>query len=82
MIGTIVNACCILVGSIAGGTLKKMMSQRVSDALFCAMGLAGEIAWGHMAPYDGNATYRNRIIDAVCHLDGETLSKGARYELR
>ena len=46
------------------------------------MGLAGEIAWGHMAPYDGNATYRNRIIDAVCHLDGETLSKGARYELR
>ena len=51
-------------------------------AAVCAMGLAGEIAWGHMAPYDGNATYRNRIIDAVCHLDGETLSKGARYELR
>lgn len=40
MIGTVVNACCILAGSIAGGTLKKMMSQRVSDALFCAMGLA------------------------------------------
>ena len=47
----------------------------------CAMGLAGEIAWGHMAPHDGNAAYRSRIIDAVYHLDGETLNKGARYEL-
>ena len=50
-------------------------------AAVCAMGLAGEIAWGHMAPHDGNAAYRSRIIDAVYHLDGETLKKGARYEL-
>lgn len=50
-------------------------------AAVCAMGLAGEIAWGHMAPHDGNAAYRSRIIDAVYHLDGETLNKGARYEL-
>lgn len=50
-------------------------------AAVCAMGLAGEIAWGHMTPHDGNAAYRSRIIDAVYHLDGETLNKGARYEL-
>ena len=50
-------------------------------AAVCAMGLAGEIAWGHMAPHDGNAAYRSRIIDAVYHLDGETLKKGTRYEL-
>ena len=50
-------------------------------AAVCAMGLAGEIAWGHMAPHDGNAAYRSRIIDAVYHLDCETLNKGARYEL-
>lgn len=50
-------------------------------AAVCAMGLAGEIAWGHMAPHDGNAAYRSRIIDAVYHLDGETLNKGAHYEL-
>lgn len=50
-------------------------------AAVCAMGLAGEIAWGHMTPGDGNAAYRSRIIDAVYHLDGETLNKGARYEL-
>ena len=50
-------------------------------AAVCAMGLAGEIAWGHMTPHDGNAAYRSRIIDAVYHLDGETLKKGARDEL-
>lgn len=40
MIGTIVNAVCILVGSLAGGLLKKLMSERLSEALFSAMGLA------------------------------------------
>ena len=47
-------------------------------AAVCTMGLAGEIAWKHMQAGDGNATYRNRIIDAICHLDGETLEKGAK----
>lgn len=51
-------------------------------AAVCAMGLAGELAWGNMQPTDGNSTYRNRIIDAIDHMNGETLQKGARYELR
>lgn len=46
----------------------------------CAMGLAGELAWGRMAPGDGNAAYRGRIIDAVYHLSGQALEKGANYE--
>ena len=46
------------------------------------MGLAGEIGWSHMAEGDGNSTYRNRIIDAIYNMDGETLNGGARYELR
>ena len=46
------------------------------------MGVAGEIGWSHLAPYEGNATYRCRIIDAVFHMDGPTLDKGANYELR
>ena len=50
-------------------------------AAVCAMGVAGEIAWSHMRPEDGNATYRNRIIDAICHMDEKTLKEGARYEL-
>ena len=46
----------------------------------CAMGLAGELAWSRMASGDGNAAYRQRIIDAVYHLSGQALEKGARYE--
>lgn len=46
----------------------------------CAMGLAGELAWERMAPGDGNAAYRGRIIDAVYHLSGQALEKGANYE--
>ena len=55
---------------------------KAAAAAVCAMGLAGEIGWSHMKPEDGNSTYRNRIIDAICHMDGETLEKGAEYEVR
>lgn len=51
-------------------------------AAVCMMGLAGEIGWEHMQPGDGNATYRNRIIDAIYNMTGEQLEGGARYELR
>ena len=51
-------------------------------ASVCTMGLAGEIAWRHMEASDGNATYRNRINDAIYHMDGATLEKGAKYEIR
>ena len=46
-------------------------------AAVCAMGLAGEIGWDHMKPEDGNSTYRNRIIDAIYNMDGDSLEKGA-----
>ena len=51
-------------------------------AAVCAMGVAGELAWARMSPQDGNATYRDRIIDAVCRMDGTALEKGANYEMR
>ena len=51
-------------------------------AAVCAMGLAGEIGWSRMQEGDGNSTYRNRIIDAIFNMDGETLDKGAKYEVR
>ena len=51
-------------------------------AAVCAMGVAGELAWARMSPQDGNATYRERIIDAVCRMDGAALEKGANYEMR
>ena len=51
-------------------------------AAVCAMGLAGELAHAHLAPCEGNATYRNRIIDAIYHLTPAALEKGANYEMR
>lgn len=51
-------------------------------AAVCTMGLAGEIGWKNMLPGDGNATCRNRIIDAVYNMDGKQLEEGARIEIR
>ncbi len=51
-------------------------------AAVCAMGLCGEIGYRHLKEYEGNSTYRNRIIDAVDRLTGEELESGARYEIR
>lgn len=42
-------------------------------AAVCAMGVAGEIAWERLQEGEGNATYRNRIIDAINRMDGNTL---------
>lgn len=50
-------------------------------AAVCAMGVCGEIAQERMSPLDGNASYRNYIIDAVYRLDGETLKSRAKYKI-
>ena len=51
-------------------------------AAVCAMGLCGERAFARLGARDGNATYRNAIIDEILHLTGEELESGAKYDLR
>ena len=51
-------------------------------AAVCAMGLAGEAAHSRLSRLDGNATYRNYIIDAIYNMTAEQLEEGARYEMR
>lgn len=51
-------------------------------AAIAAMGIAGEIAFDHMQEGDGNATYRNRIIDAIYNMTSNTLEMRAKYEVR
>ena len=46
------------------------------------MGVAGEIGWSHMQEWEGNSTYRNRIIDAIYQMDEAILDEGAKYERR
>ena len=51
-------------------------------AAVCLMGLAGEIAYDEQEGRKGNSSYRNHIIDVICTMDGDTLEKGAKYEIR
>jgi hydroxyethylthiazole kinase len=51
-------------------------------AAVCAMGYAGEIAHSRLTAMDGNATYRNYIIDAIYHMSPQMLEEGANYEVR
>ena len=51
-------------------------------AAVSAMGYAGEVAHGRLTDMDGNATYRNYMIDAIYNMTPETLEKGAKYEVR
>ena len=51
-------------------------------AAVSAMGYAGEMAYRRLTEMDGNATYRNYIIDAIYNLTPEMLEKGANYDVR
>ena len=39
MLGTIVNTCCIVIGSIAGSVLHTKINERLQTALYNALGL-------------------------------------------
>lgn len=50
-------------------------------AAVCAMGICGEKAYARLTEQDGNSSYRNYIIDAICKLTGEELESCAKYEI-
>ncbi|MBS5430991.1 MAG: hydroxyethylthiazole kinase [Lachnospiraceae bacterium] len=81
--GRITGTGCQLSGLVcaflAANPQEKLGAAAAAVAM---MGLAGEIGWGRMQEGDGNATYRNRIIDAVYNMDAETLERGVKYEVR
>ncbi|HBA62823.1 MAG TPA: hydroxyethylthiazole kinase [Lachnospiraceae bacterium] len=81
--GRITGTGCQLSGMMtAFVTANPKQKLEAAAAAVCTMGLAGEIGFSRMQAGDGNATYRSRIIDAIYNMDGETLEKGARYEVR
>ena len=81
--GKITGTGCQLSGMMTAFLVANPNNRlEAAAAAVCAMGLAGEIGWSRMAEGDGNSTYRNRIIDAVYHMDGAALEKGAKYEVR
>ena len=81
--GKITGTGCQLSGMLAAFLAASPDNPlEAAAAAVCTMGLSGEIGWSRMQEGDGNATYRNRIIDAIYHMDGETLDRGAAYEIR
>ena len=81
--GKITGTGCQLSGMMtAFVTANPQRKLEAAAAAVCAMGLAGEIGYANLQPGEGNSTYRNRIIDAIYHMDGKQLMEGARYEVR
>lgn len=83
MMSSITGTGCQLSALIAAYvTANPDAPLKATAAAVCAMGICGEKAYSRLSEEDGNATYRNYIIDAVYHLDGEELECLARYEIR
>ncbi|MCD7907151.1 MAG: hydroxyethylthiazole kinase [Clostridium sp.] len=81
--GKITGTGCQLSALVAAYVTANPGDQlEAAAAAVCLMGLAGEIGFSRMEPGDGNSAYRGRIIDAIYNMDGETLERGAKYELR
>jgi hydroxyethylthiazole kinase len=81
--GKITGTGCQLSGMMTAFLAANPENQlEAAAAAVCTMGLAGEIGMQHMQAGEGNATYRNRIIDAVYNMDSTILKQGAKYELR
>jgi len=82
MMKTVTGSGCqlsALLGAYVTANLEKPLQAAL--AAVCAMGLCGEIAHARLSPLDGNASYRNYIIDAIYNLTPEALQKGANYEI-
>ncbi len=80
--GRITGSGCMLsavtAAFVAANPEHKLESAAAS---VCAMGLAGETAYSQLLTHEGNATYRNRLIDAVYNMTGKILDGGAKYEV-
>ena len=82
MMRTVTGAGCqlsALIGAYAAANPDKPLDSAL--AAVCTMGLCGELAHSRMTALDGNASYRNYIIDAMFRLDGTALEEGANYEI-
>lgn len=67
-----------LLGAFLGSGAEDQFAAVVMG--MAAFGLCGEIAVAALQPGEGNASLRNRLIDAVCNLDDETFIRMAKIE--
>lgn len=69
----------VLIGAYAAANPDKPLLAALAGV--CGFGLCGELAQRRLGPLDGNASYRNFIIDALYRLTGNALEEGAKYEI-
>lgn len=70
-----------MCSSLVGAFLPMAESPFIAAvAAVACMGTAGEIAYGNLLPQEGNASYRNRIIDAVYNLTEAQIAERARLK--
>lgn len=69
----------VLIGAYAAANPDKPLLAALAGV--CGFGLCGELAQRRLEPLDGNASYRNYIIDALYRLTGDALEEGAKYEI-
>ena len=82
MMSSITGTGCQLSALIAAYvTANPNTPLEATAAAVCLMGVCGEKAYEKLTELDGNATYRNYIMDAVYNLTGEELEKQAKYEV-
>lgn len=78
------SGCMLSVLTAAYVTAAKKTQNSLLEAVaaaFCTMGIAGEIAASRMGEMDGNASFRNYLLDAVFNMTAEELDTKAKYEL-
>ena len=76
------TGCQLSALTAAFVTANQEQPLEAAAAAVCAMGLSGETAYARLGELDGNATYRNYIIDAIYRMNGEALEAGAKFEVR
>ena len=80
MMRLVTGAGCMLTALV--GAYLAANPGRALDAVLaavCAMGICGERAFARLQPGEGNASYRNHLIDAVYALTAQDLEREARY---
>ena len=75
------TGCQLSAITAAYVTANSEMPLEAAAAAVCLMGVCGEKAYARLTEQDGNAAYRNYIIDAIYHLMGEELEKLAKYDV-
>ena len=80
MMRLVTGAGCMLT-ALVGAYLAANPGRALDAALaaVCAMGVCGERAHARLKPGEGNASYRNHLIDAVYALTPQDLEREARY---